>query len=97
MIVVNTSESFRGKPIRFYYKVTGRMPESLSEIDTKPTIKFLLNCIFPNPTGTESLFHNWDLDKMTTYKRYRHYVGIIFVTIIPRIWHWIHDNCSYYA
>ena len=49
MIVVSTVESFRGKPIRFYYKVTGRIPESLSEIDTKPTIKFLLNCIFPNP------------------------------------------------
>ena len=24
MIVRNTAESFRGKPIRFYYKVTGR-------------------------------------------------------------------------
>ncbi len=41
MIVVNTAESFRGKPIRFYYKVTDRIPESLSEINTKLTIKFL--------------------------------------------------------
>ncbi len=52
MIVVNTAESFRGKPIRFYYKVTDRIPVKRLPIRNTDTMLALFLLVLFQEHGT---------------------------------------------